>query len=224
MSAPTITTIEDIVRALDENPEWLEPLRARLLTRELLELPKILAEFMAATKRRFEEIDRRFADVDRRFVAVDRRFDRIERDLAPIKAAHARNAAVREADLIAEESGLTFIRVLTDAEIRELVRASDTTGIPTGDLRSFRRADLVMEASDKAQERCYLAAEISFTANGRDTTRALRNAALLTRFTGRRAYAAVAGLRYDDRIHDRFEADEVTWYQLDAHAAGSRLT
>ena len=204
-------TIEDVVRALDENPEWLEALRARLLTRELLELPKTLAEFMAATKCRFEEIDRRF-------MAVDRRFDRIERDLAPIKAAHARNAAVREADLIAEESGLTFIRVFTDAEIRELVRSSDTTGIPTGDLRSFRRADLVMEASDDAQERCYLAVEISFTANGRDTTRALRNAALLTRFTDRGAYAAVAGLRYDNRIRDRFEADEVTWYQLDAHA------
>ena len=30
----TINTIEDLLRLLDENPEWVEALRARLLTRE----------------------------------------------------------------------------------------------------------------------------------------------------------------------------------------------
>ena len=217
MSGTMITTVEDLVQVLDENPEWLEALRARLLTRELLEMPATLAEFMAATKRQFEAIDRRFAAVDDRFVSIDRRSDRRERDIAPLKAAHARNAALREADLIAEERGLDFIRILPDEEIRELVRSSDTADIPTGDLRSFRRADLILEANDSAGQRCFLAAEISFTANGRDTTRALRNAALLTRFTDRQAYAAVAGLRYDDRIRERIECGEVAWYQLEAH-------
>lgn len=218
MSTTTIATVEDLVRVLDENPGWLEALRVRLLTRELLELPKTMAEFVATTNRRFEEVDRRFEEVDRRFDAVDRRFDRLESDIGPIKAAHARNAAVREADLIAEESGLAFIRTLSDAEIRDLVQSSDTAGISVNDLRSFRLADLILEAHDSAEESCYLAAEISFTANGRDTARAIRNAALLTRFTGRPAYAAVAGLRHDNRIHDRIEAGEVAWYQLDVHA------
>ena len=197
MATTTITTIEDLVRVLDENPEWLEAMRARLLTRELLELPQQLAEFAAAT---------------------NRRFDRQERDIGPLKGAHARNAALREADLIAEESGLTFIRTLTDADVRDIVQSSDTLGVPVHELRSFRRADLVVEARDPAGEPCWLAVEISFTANGRDTARAMRNAALLERFTGRRAYAAVAGLRHDDRIRDRIEAGEVAWYQLDAHA------
>ena len=35
----TISSIEDLMRVLDENPTWLEAMRARLLTRELLELP-----------------------------------------------------------------------------------------------------------------------------------------------------------------------------------------
>ena len=218
MSTTTIVTVEDLVRVLDEIPGWLEALRVRLLTRELLELPKTMAEFVATTNRRFEEVDRRFEEVDRRFDAVDRRFDRLESDIGPIKAAHARNAAVREADLIAEESGLAFIRTLSDAEIRDLVQSSDTAGISVNDLRSFRLADLILEAHDSSGESCYLAAEISFTANGRDTARAIRNAGLLARFTGRRAHAAVAGLRHDDRIRDRIEAGEVAWYQLDAHA------
>ena len=41
----TIRTTEDFIKAMDENPEWLEAVRSRLLTRELLNLP-----------RRFEEL------------------------------------------------------------------------------------------------------------------------------------------------------------------------
>ena len=245
MSATTITTIEDLVRLLDEKPEWLEALRARLLTRELLELPQQLAEFAATTNRRFEEIDhrfevvdsrfdevdrrfeavdRRFEAVDRRFEAVDRRFDGVDRrldqltkDMAPLKAAHARDAAVREADLIAEQSGLTFMRTLTYEQIGQLVRSADTSDVPVNELRSFRRADLIAETHDNSGTRCYLAAEISFTANGRDTRRAIRNAGLLERFTGRRAHPVVAGLRYDDRIAGHIASGDVAWYQLDPH-------
>ena len=52
----TINTIEDLFRILDENPQWLEALRARLLTRELLELPEKFAQFVAATEQRFDKV------------------------------------------------------------------------------------------------------------------------------------------------------------------------
>lgn len=218
MAANTIDTVEDLIRVLDANPVWLEALRARLLTRELLELPQQLAAFAAATERRFEAVDRRFEAVDQRFEAVDRRFEQLLIDIAPIKAAHARHAALREADLIAEENGLTFIRLVDGMQLAELARSDAAAGIATNELRSFRRADLIAECRDGTGETCYLAAEISFTANGRDTTRAIRNAALLTRVTGRPARAVVAGLRYDERIRGRLQAGEVAWYQLDPHA------
>ncbi len=218
MAANTIDTVEDLIRVLDANPVWLEALRARLLTRELLELPQKLAAFAAATERRFEAVDRRFEAVDRRFEAVDRRFEQLLIDIAPIKAAHARQAALREADLIAEENGLTFIRLVDGMQLAELARSDAAAGIATNELRSFRRADLIAECRAGTGETCYLAAEISFTANGRDTTRAIRNAALLTRVTGRPARAVVAGLRYDERIRGRLQAGEVAWYQLDPHA------
>ena len=220
MVANTIDTVEDLIRVLDANPVWLEALRARLLTRELLELPQKLAEFAAATERRFEGVDQRFEGVDQRFDGVDRRFEQLLIDIAPIKAAHARHAALREADLIAEENGLTFIRLIDGMQLAELARSDAAAGIATNELRSFRRADLIAECRDGSGETCYLAAEISFTVNGRDTTRAIRNAALLTQVTGRPARAVVAGLRYDERIRGRLQAGEVAWYQLDPHALG----
>ena len=40
-----IETIEDLMQILNENPEWLEVMHTRLLTRELLELPEKLTQF-----------------------------------------------------------------------------------------------------------------------------------------------------------------------------------
>ena len=55
-----INTIEDLVRLLDENPQWVEALRARLLTRELLELLERFSQFIAETNQFVEAADRRF--------------------------------------------------------------------------------------------------------------------------------------------------------------------
>ena len=172
MESIAIATVEDLVRVLDQRPQWLEALRSRLLTRELLELPQKFAAFVEATERRFEVADRRFEVADRRFDSLERQLDQLRTDIAPIKAAHARNAAMREADLMVEEQGLTFVSTISHEEIRELVRLADTSGIPKHELRSFRLADMIMRAADPAGEECYVAAEVSYTANGRDTTRA----------------------------------------------------
>ncbi len=228
MQALEIATVEDLVRVLDDHPQWLEALRTRLLTRELLALPQTLADFVAATDRRFAEIDRRFAEVDRRFDVLERQMGRLRTDVAPIKAAHARNAAMNEADLIAEELGLSLVGILDQAELRSLARSADTAGISKHDLRSFRAADLVLRVADPAAahpaaahpagtER-YVAVEVSYTANGRDTERARRNARFLTRFTGCRASAVVAALRLDERIRPIVESGEVAWYRLPAEA------
>ena len=280
-----INTIEDLVRIMDERPEWVEAMRVRLLTREVLELPQTIAKlaetvekFIDSTNKRldsiearmdqhdtrfdqvdtrfdavdarfdqvdarFEAVDARFDQVDARFEAVDARFDQVDtrfdqvdtrieavdarfetvngsiqklrNDIAPLKAAHARNAAIDDAIAIASDLGLRRTKNLTRDEVWELTESVDTSGIPTNELRSFRRADLIVEATDKNDEVCYVAVEISFTANGRDTIRAIRNAEFLNRFTGRRSYAAVAGLSRDNRVNEVFESGEVFWYQLD---------
>ena len=221
MQALEIATVEDLVRVLDEHPQWLEALRSRLLTRELLELPQRLAEFAADTDRRFAEIEGRLAEHDGRFAEIDRRFDSLDRqiaqirtDIGPLKAAHARNAVMDEAHLLAEDQGLSLAGILDRRELHALVQRADTGGISRRELRSFQAADVVLRAVDAAGTECYVAVEVSYTANGRDTERARRNAGFLTRFTGQRAIAVVAGLRIDDRIRPAVDSGEVGWFEL----------
>ena len=199
-----IDTLQDLVHALDEHPEWVDELRVRLLTRELLELPQKLADFIAAT-------EKRFAAVEARLDRIEDGQTRIRNDLGLLKGGHARNVAERQAGLIVEDLGLEYVRALAFDDIRSMVRAHDTSDLAANDLRSFRLADLILEATDQQGASCYVAVEISFTVNGRDTRRALRNAGYLSRFTGRQAFAVVAGVHVDDRIRDRIDAGEVSW-------------
>jgi hypothetical protein len=199
-------------------PSGSKALRARLLTREVLELPHTLAMFaeemrefkahvdlfVESANRRFNEIDTRFDAVDARLDGHDARFDavdaslerhevmlkRITDDLGQLKGAHARNAALEDASSIARELGLRRTKTLTQDDLWDLIDAADTANILGSDLRSFRVADLIMEATAQAGEICYVAVEISYTANGIDTSRAIRNAEFLTRFTGKRSFAA----------------------------------
>ena len=235
----TINTIEDLVRLLDEKPEWAEALRTRILTRELIELPVKVERFraemyeaMAQTNQRVGRVeeqlvimnqrldsftldtDRRFLDIDRRFeeAAADRREIRIElgglrsqlnglrNDIGPIKAAHVRNAVREEVHDIARAVQCTFVRILDREQVYGLLQGQDTVGISGNELTSFRYADLIIEATDSQGALCYLAVEVSFTADSRDTARAVRNAGFLNRFTGRPAFAGVAGVRFDDEI------------------------
>ena len=297
----TINNVEDLIRVLDENPQWLEILRARILTREVLELPQRLAEFAVASDRRAEQhaqdnsrqfnaVEQRFDGVDRRFDAleqkvdqhqeannarfdgvdrrfdaleqkvdqhqesnnarfdgVDRRFDaleqkvdqhqeannarfdgvghhlrRIEDTLGYLKGAHALTATLRSAARLARRMGVKRVRNLTEDDLLDITDGADTSDIPANVLDSFHNADLVMEATDAAGETCYIAVEISFTVNGRDTARAIRNAALLTRFTGRKAYAAISGRHKDDRIDVHLESGEVFWFQLEDEDLAAR--
>lgn len=231
----TIHTIEDLIRILDDNPEWADALRARLLTRELIELPERFNQFVAemhsfvagmnafvkATNRRLDALENRMTSVEKDIRVLKEdvgtlkiRVQSIQDDLGPLKGSHARDVALREASIIAEDMGLQRTKTLTLDDLGALIARADTSDVSTNELRSFRRADLIIEATDQDANPCYIAVEISFAANGRDTSRALRNAGFLTRFTGKHAYSAVAGLRRDDRIQGLIDSGEVFWYQL----------
>ena len=284
----TINTIEDLIKALDENPQWVEALRVRLLTRELIELPEKFAQFVTATNQHFTRLEENFAQfvtatnehftrLEENFAqfvtatnehftrleenlaqfvtatnehftrleenlaqfvtATNEHFDKLETDvqeirgdiqdirgdvktirddLGVLKGAHARNAAHTESVLVAAELGFSLVRTLGFDDLLRITREANTVGIPANQLRSFRRADLVMEVVDQAGESCYLAVEVSYTIDERDTSRAVRNAEFLTAFTDRRAYPVVAGLRYDDRVQTGIESGEMLWYEIGA--------
>ena len=101
-----------------------------------------------------------------------------------IRREYVRSLAAEGAVFLAHDMGLRLTRVLSAEDIVALMLAGDLGDTPTNVLRSFRNADLVMEAVDESGADCCVAVEVSYTADGRDTTRAVRNAGLLARLSG----------------------------------------
>ena len=206
-----IRTVERLMQTLDDNPQLLEALRARVLTRELLELPATHARLSGWMEQIAEQLTQQTAD-------MNRRFNQIADDLTRLKNTGTMTATHDQASLIPQEFGLRYLRVVSRSELGDLVDNGDTTGIRPGDLRSFRRADLVMEAADRDGELYYIAVEASFTADSRDTRRAVRNAAYLTRFTGRPAHAVVAAMKTGDEFQEVVASGQIHYVCLDKRA------
>ena len=229
----TVNTIEDLIRILDEHPEWNEALRSRMLSRELLELPQAFAEFAESTDRRLAALETGLAaletglaalettlaefvaNTDRRLQALEAGQTRLDSRLAPIAAAHARNGALRMVARIVRVVGCREYRVLELGDLLDIIDDADTDGIPTNELTSFENADIIIEATDRDDRgSLYIAVEASYTGNWRDVDRATRNAGYLTRFTGRPAHAVVAAQRIRPGIERLVERGEVHWAQI----------
>ena len=224
----TINTIQDLLRLLDENPEWVDALRARLLTQELLELPERFSQF-AAEMTEFKATVERFIETTNQFIeATNKRFDALEvrqaryeedvkairSDIAVLRGGHGLTTAIRQAPIIARSMGFRRIRSLDGEELWDMTDESDTSDIHANVLNSFRRADLVMDATDSDGESCYIAVEVSYTVHQSDISRAARNSRFLTRFTGRPAFAAVAGEHVHNDVQDLVDSGTVFWYHL----------
>ncbi len=147
--------------------------------------------------------------------------ERIRNDIGTLRGEHARTVTLREMGLLAHNLGFTITKLLTLDELASLVRSSDTTGIPPNELSSFIRADIIAEATDSFDNPCYVTIEASFTINGRDTHRAMRNAEYLARFTGDPAYAVVSGVHIDDRVVGLTQSGEVIWHQMEPRSFGA---
>ena len=320
MATTTINTIEDLVRVLDENPEWLEALRTRLLTRELIELPRRFAEFAASVDQRFDEqgkvldehgktlaehtetlaehgktlaehtvmltehgkvldehgktlaehtvtlaehgkvLDEHtvtlaehgkvlaehtvtlaehtvmlteqgkvlaehtetLAEHGKMLVKHGEEIGEVKRevrllrdDVGDLKGPRAEEETGKDLDFIAEQLGLTLTRVLTRDDLLALLPAQPLPNLPSKVRHSFTKADFVAEAADESGETRYIAVEASYTVNGRDTDRAIRNAGILTQLTGKAARAVVAGYRVDDRQRSVVESGKVFWHELE---------
>ena len=226
-----IESFEDILEALEHNPALRDALRRHILSQELLQLPVQLGQFITEQRafnegmndfqeeqRAFNEGQRAFNEgmndfregMEERTSNILTRLDRMEADSGIFKGYVARNGALSEAWGIAQDLGLVFVRTLTPGDLTEI--AGNQLDRDTG--RSFRRADLVIEATrDGTPE--YIVLEVSYTADQRDSDRALRNARLLTEFTGRPATAGVASIRNTREIEQLVASGTLHWYPLE---------
>ncbi len=75
-----IQDLQDLLRLLDEHPEWREPLRARLLHGELLELPALvrqLAEAQSRTEERLGRVVERLGELAEAQLRTEARLDQL---------------------------------------------------------------------------------------------------------------------------------------------------
>ena len=268
----TINTPEELLRALRENPEWREAVRAEILGEELLRLPvefHAFVERVTASIERLEASNSRleasvsalessnskiqasiaaleasvaalqksvtaleaFAEEMKAFVAEMKefvvrqeqfnrntvaRFDRMEGDISSLKDFYASSRASRRAELIAIDLGMEFVRELTLGDLARIAVQIAGGNRLTDDLKSFREADLVFEASNQGQT-TYLAVECSYTGAPRDSGRAIRNATYLAQVTGCPTVAVVSSVRNTREVEELIESGAVYWDQLPEH-------
>ena len=224
----TINNAADILRALSENPEWRAAVRAQIMGEELLQLPAQFQAFVTQQHqfndqmREFVKKHQQFNDQMREFVkkqqqfneTITSRMDRIGGDISEFKGGHARSRGIDAAPVIADDLGLEYVRTLPRAEVVEMARALADVDVPTGDRRSFRNADLIMETNHEA-ETVYVAAEISFTADRRDSDPAERNARYLAQQKGCKAHAVVISVRNDHELQELVDVGAINWHQLE---------
>ena len=231
----TINDIHDLALILVEHPEWRAEIRRLVLTDDLLEMPVRMERQeirMDNLETRMDNLETRMGKLETQMgklietVTVlaeqmddfrnetNRRFNRVEADIGDLKGYFIEGTAREEALLIATNMGLQWVSTLPKGATALIWNEAESSGLTAGisrdDRRSFGRADLVMEALTPQGERCYIAVEASYTANGRDTRRVGRNARFLTKFTNLPSFAAVACVRIDNRVRD-IVVDEDAW-------------
>ena len=227
----TINSLDDFLRALDDNPSWKDAVRARILGEELLQLPVRFNAFVEEQRafndemRTFVEDQRVFNDEMRTFREEQRivneeqrvwnrnataRFDRMEGDIGALKGHYIRTVSVEDAPGIASDMGLEYVRTLSRDDLRRMIGGS----LPRDVARSFRNADLIMEVTD-GQEPGYIALEISFTADRRESDRVIRNAGIINQITGRSARPVIASVRNDREVAELVESGAVYWHPLE---------
>ena len=225
-----INDIRDLLQILREQPDWADQVRAVLLSQELLDLPgkvAILAATVETINRRLDSLEQDVVELKTDVKDLKAGQKAIIDDVADLKAGqrtiiddvgfikgrYAGDLAVMDAPDIAEAMGYEYRRTLTREQIREISRQGQGS-VASNRLLSFRHADLVIEAVQDS-EITYIAVEASFTADERDTRRAMDNAALLTRFTGSPARPAIASVRNTDEVLPLIGDNRLHWHPLD---------
>ena len=223
----TLNNQEDFLRALRENPEWKEAVRALILSEELLQLPTRFNAFVdeqrqvnkrvesdiSALKAGQTRLEEGQAQLQAGQSRIEARMDLQEYDNSTLKDWYTSSVALSSAETLPVDLGLAYVRTLTETDLDRMIRVA-RPDLPLNERRSFCRADLVVEAKDDSGT-VYIAMEASYTGDLRDSGRAQRNALFLTEFTGYRAIPVVASVRNVNEVSALIDSGTVYWYELE---------
>ena len=240
-----INTFQDLLDLLDRNPEYLEALRVRLLTPELIALPAKFAElvakfdeFVAATNRRFETLE---ADVktlkddvkvlkdDVKVLKGDVKVLKgdvkvLKDDVATLKGSDTeRRARENIFNIAKDELGLTRGRILLgrshdmDPQLRAAAEQAESQGLIDGnEVDNLHVADIIIRARRTVDmQQVYAVFEVSRTINNRDIDRAYDRARSLAVITNNETIPAVIGEIAQPQQRER-AAEKDVWVVIPA--------
>ena len=221
-----INTFQDLLDLLDSNPEYLEALRVRLLTPELVALPAKFAELVATVEHIGTRLDEFIAATDRRFESLEADVKTLKDDVKVLKDDVAtlkgsdteRRARENILNIAKDELGLTRGRVLLDGsrnmdpQLRAAAERAEEQGLVDGDaVDNLHVADIIIRARRSADARqVYAVFEVSRTINNRDIDRAHDRAHSLAVITNNETIAAVIGESAQPQQHERAVEKDVT--------------
>jgi hypothetical protein len=206
----TVEEFRDLVRILEEHPEWRAELRRLVLTDELLTLPELVRELIEAQRR----TEQRVATIEEQLAALIEAQQRTEQEIATLVEVQ-RRAEQRIGTLTNDMAGVKGVilelryhhrahayfaplirrtHVLSGEEIETLLEGAVAQGLLSeAEADEILLADLLLRGRRRADNsEVYVVVEISWKIDPYDVERSVRRAALLSRI-GTPAVPVVAG-------------------------------
>lgn len=131
----TYATVEGMLEVLDANPELLEALRARILTREFMELPRMVLE-LSESQIRLESVLREFME------ATNTRLDSLSASQIRLENTLREFMEATNARLYSLESAVVVIQ-------RDLGEMKETLGVVQQDLSAIKGRHVEMDLQGK---------------------------------------------------------------------------
>ena len=230
MTTPTpIATFEDILAAMEQNPQLLAAMRAHVLAQELLTLPARFVELQEQVNRLQETVDglvRDMADLKHnvetltgrvdgltdnvgtltgRVDTITDRVDTISGTVSRLAGEDYESHVCSYADrFLRRQLGINATVWATQRNkeaLKLLLNAAELDGrLSPAEVDDLDEADLIM-VSDAPDG--HVISEISVTIQQRDVDRAISRAALLAKATGTDVVAIVAGATEEDGLNRR---------------------
>ena len=205
-----VDTIDDVLRILRERPDVREAVRREILTDELLQLPEKVAEIITVQKQILERMDRQ----DELLGDHGEQLRDHGRQLSNLNGWATMLAAERRFAVIAIEMGLAEPRLLPIEDLALMSVSNKASEYTHDELNSFRDCDIVISARNADGDECYVTVQVATTVDHSDITRAIKHAEMVTHFTGRPAYPAVAGFESVRLADQRLAGDSIHWHRM----------
>jgi hypothetical protein len=206
----------DLVRLLEQHPEWRAELRRLVLTEEVLSLPRTVSELAEAqrrTEQRLEELVEAQRHTEQRLqeLAVAQR--RSDHHLGRLLGLELERRCREKAPSYFQNI-LRRIRLLEQQALGLMLDDAVDSGVITPEEKAEALLlDLVVRGHRNTED-VYLAVEVSSTVDRDDVQRAAFRAELLEKAAGKPVLAAVAGERLSGPAAEEAAARGVT-YVLD---------